>query len=456
MAGLSRQKRQEGDQVVAKMILGREIVARVLQTKNVRPFIDAGLTLDFMADTMNPAFAAVFTGQDIDAWTDILRYFQKYSKVMDESYFRRSYPSESYRLIEPHFDDRELVDMARQAISMFETQVGTTEAQRYVEAGDPRKAAEIMMATARKVLHQQSEAALSVTWDREDFDIKTRTSMVREPGPAFGIEELDKHWPGSQPGQLISLIGRAKAGKTTFLLQSAYNAWYGRKGYYGFEDLEPRRVMFISTEVPEEDIRDMLVCYGAGVNPAPYIASTRDYRLSPADEQKVHAWWDKEMRDAAEAFCIIQPISKFTMFDLEYEVEKFEPDIVYIDGFYFLTDATTGRTPGSSWEAHDNLARDLKNLAMRERFPVWVTHQAREKQLGKAGGGFDDVAMMGGTGLRMASDLVFTFDKGDDRVVTIKNTAARRGYLPTIKGEWDWDEFTFQAYEAQEDDDDEY
>lgn len=437
------------------MILGREIIARVLQTKNIRPYLDAHLDIEFMSDQLNPAYAAVFTGQDIDAWTTILRHYEKYNKVMDVTLFRRSYPPESYRLVDPSFDDRELVDLAKQAVSMFDTQVGTTEAQRYVEAGDPVKAAEIMLATAKKVLNQQAEAAISVAWDRQDYDLESRLTVVREAGPGFGIEELDKNFAGSQPGQLYSLIGRKKAGKSTFLLQSAYHAWYGRKEFAGQEALEPRRVMFISFEIPEEDIRDMLLCYGAGVNPGPYLSSTKNFRLSSADEAKLRDFWKREMSDgAAEAFNVVQPISTFTTNSLEYEVEKFEPDIIYIDGFYFMTDHITGNSPGSNAFAHDNLARELKNLAMRERIPVWVTHQAREKQLGAPGGGFHDTAMMGGTGLGMASDMVFTIDKGDDHVVTIKNTAARRGYLPTISGEWDYDNFEFRAYTKEDDDDD--
>lgn len=442
---------------MAKMILGREIVARVLKTKDIRPYLNAGMDIAFMSDTMHPAYAAVFTGQDIDAWTTILRHYEKYSKVMDEGLFRRSYPPESYRLVEPNFDDRELVDLAKQAISMFETQVGTVEAQRFVEANDPVAAAEVMLATARKVLHQQAEAAISVAWDRSDYDLEERLTVVREAGPGFGIEELDKNWAGSQAGHLVSLIGRKKAGKSTFLLQSAYHAWYGRKEFADQEGLEPRRVMFVSFEIPEEDIRDMLLCYGAGVNPGPYLASTKNFRLKDSEEARLREFWKNEVSaGAAEAFSVVQPISRFTINELEYEVEKFEPDIVYIDGFYFMTDHITGNSPGSNAFAHDNLARELKNLAMRDRIPVWVTHQAREKQLGAPGGGFHDTAMMGGTGLGMASDMVFTIDKGEDHVVTIKNTAARRGYLPTIKGEWDYDVFEFRAYGPVEDDDDDY
>lgn len=438
---------------MATMILGREIIARTLKTGNIRPYLDMGLDLEFMQDALNPAYASVFQGQDIDAWTTILRHYEKYGKVMETSLFRKSYPPENYRLVESSFDDRELTDLARDAIGMYETQVGTTEAQRFLEAGDSKRAAEIMLEAARKVLYKQAQAAITVTWDRKDFDLEERLNLRRENAPGFGIDELDRQFPGFQRGQLITFLGRAKAGKTTFMLQSAFHAWHGKKGFG--KDVEAKRVLFVSTEVPEEDIRAMLTCYGAGVNPAPYIASTDDCHLSEEDKDKIRTWWKSEMsEDAAEAFAVVQPMGKFTISDLEYEIEKFEPDIVYVDGFYFLTDSSTGSSPGSNAFAHDNLARELKNLAMRERIPVLVSHQAREKQLGKAGGGLDDISMMGGTGLRMASDMVFTFDKGEDRVVTIKNTAARRGYVTTVKGEWDWEEFQFSAYEAEDDDED--
>jgi hypothetical protein len=441
---------------VATLILGREIVSRILSGKNIRPYLDAGMDLEFMQDDKNPAYASVFQGQDIDAYRYLLRYYAEYGKVPELSLFRRSFPVESYRVVESGFDDRELTDLASDSLALYETEVGTTRAQAYWEAGDAKTAAEIMMAAARKVLFHQAKAALTVPWDRKDYDLEERLSAVRPQAPGFGIEALDDQFPGFQRGQLITFVGRAKAGKTTFALQSAYWAWFGKKSLSKSKSLEPKRVLFVSIEVPEQDVRDILTCYGAGVNPAPFLASTDDYRLSREDAAKVRDFWEKEMATATESFVVVQPVAKFTMADLEYEIEKAEPDMVFIDGFYFMTDETTGRTPGSSWEAHDNLARDLKSLAMRARIPVIVTHQAREKQLGKAGGGFDDIAMMGGTGLRMASDMVFTFDKDELGVVTIKNTAARRGYVKTVKGEWDWDAFTFIAYAAGDEDETDY
>lgn len=439
---------------MATLILGREIVSRVLSTKNIRPYVEMGMDEDFMADDMNPAYAAVFQGQDIDAYLWLLRYYRDYKKVPETSLFRKNFPSETYRIVDSRFDDLELTDLAREAWNHYETEVATTEAQRLLEGGRSRQAAEIMLATARKVLQQQAQKSLVMTWDRKDYDINDRLNRRLRPAPGWGVIEIDKQFIGFQDGELYAILGRAKSNKTTFLLQAAYTAWMGRKGIT-MPDVTPRRVLFVSFEVTEEGIRDRLTCYGAGVNPRNFLASTEDRHVSDEESLKIESWWKHEMKDAVGSFEVVQPIGKFTVEDLYYEVEKFEPDIVFIDGLYFMTDSITGRSPGSHWEAMDNISRDLKNLAMKHRLPVIVTHQLREKQLGKAGGGVDDIAMMGGTGLRMTAFATWTLDKGDDQLITIKNTANRSEWLPTVCGEWNWDEFRFDAYET-EDDEEEY
>lgn len=438
---------------MAQLILGREIVSKILRSKNIRPYLDSGFDLEFMRDDSHPAYASVFTGQDIDAYTYILKHYQDYGKVPEISQFRQSFPPEAYRVVESSFQDRELTDMALKSVAMFSSEVGTVEAQRLIEGGDPVAAARIMMDTARKVLYQQASRAQVRAWDTKETDIEERLKRRLLPAPGFGIDAIDDHFTGFQNGELYTILGRAKSTKTTIAIQMAYHAWFGRKK---FDDtrVEPKRVLFVSFEVNEEGIRDRLTCYGAGVNPSGFLTSTRDRHATPEQEEKIRSFWKREMASASESLLVVQPVSRFTQADLDYEIEKFEPDIVIIDGFYFMTDQETGGTPGANWYAHDNLARDLKAMAMRLRIPVIVTHQVREKQLGKAGGGIDDGAMMGGTGLRMASFAVFTLDMGDDKVLTIKNTANRGEWVPTVKGEWDWDNFCFTGYTAKDDDDD--
>lgn len=431
------------------LILGREIVAEALRTGDARPYLDAGMTLDWMRDQMHPAWAAVFSGQDIDAWLVILRHQEKFGRVPDLSVFRASFPEGTYDLPQSRSTAGELTSLALDAVAAYETEVGNTEAGRWIDAGEPVTAAEIMLATARKVLSAQTRGAVRRAWDSPAYDLRERLAVVVRRGPGTGIPALDEQFSGYQDGQLITLLGRAKAGKTSFLIASAFSAWTGKTFMPGSvrAGIEPRRVMFVSTEIPEEGIRDRLTAYGAGINPSPFLASTEDYRASPEQEKRLLEFWESSVApEAANEFTVIQPTGKYGVAEIETDAESCEPGIIFIDGFYFLTDPSTGRM-GAHWEAHDNLARGLKALAMRLDIPVVITHQVREKQLGSAGGGIDDAAMMGGTGLRMASDLVLGIDKGKDGIVTVNCTASRNEYLKTVRGEWDWDTYRFRVHE---------
>jgi hypothetical protein len=154
-----------------------------------------------------------------------------------------------------------------------------------------------------------------------------------------------------------------------------------------------------------------------------------------------------------EAFRIVQPTGRYTVSDLEVEVERYRPEVVYIDGFYFMTDQETGKS-GGQWEGHDNLANDLKTFAMNHMIPVVISHQVREKQLvGKKGKGIDDGAMMGGTAIIMFADLVLGVDAAEDGVRTLSCTRSRLKYLSTIHGTWDWSTCTFTEQAAPVDED---
>lgn len=430
--------------------IGREIVAEALRSGDAKPYVEAGLDLEFMRNHLEPAYAAVFTGQDIDAWTQILRYQKEHKHVPDIKLFRQSFPDGTYDLPVSRTTCAELVSLALGAIGQYHTEVGNSEAARYIDAGDPEGAAEIMLATARKVLRQTQKSAIRRSWDSQSYDLEQRLKVRVPRGPGFGIPELDDQFPGFQNGQLITLLGRAKANKTTFLIASAFHAWMGKNVMPGSKaiPIDSRRVMFVTTEITEDGIRDRLTAYGAGVNPSRLLASTEDHHVTTEDEKKLRAFWKRDVAPYADdAFQVVQPYGKYTVADIEMDAESAEPGIIFIDGFYFLTDPATGRM-GAHWEAHDNLARDLKALAMRLNVPVVVTHQVREKQLGKAGGGIEDGAMMGGTGLRMASDLLFGLDKDENGIITINNTASRSSYLRTLQGEWDWENFRFVVTET--------
>lgn len=365
--------------------------------------------------------------------------------------FRLSFPEGTYALQPSRITAPELVSMARAAVNQYEAEVGSTEAARYIRAGDPLGAAEIMLATARRVLSSQVQRSIQADWDDPEFDISARLDVVVERGPGTGVKEIDRQIVGFQPGQLITYLGRAKAGKSTFLMVSAFYAWMGRtftRDSEEAEDIEPRRVLFVTTEMPYEDIRDTLTAYGAHVNPGPFLASTKDYRPSEDDARAIRRFWRDDIKPyQGGSLKVVQPAGTYTIADLEAAASQFDPGIIYVDGFYFLYDPETKKF-GSNWEAQDRLANQMKALAMKLRVPIVVSHQVREKQLDKKKGkGIDDGAMMGGSALRMASDMVLGFDKDDEGYVAINNTASRRVYFDQIRGSWDWDRFQFDVEE---------
>ena len=113
---------------------------------------------------------------------------------------------------------------------------------------------------------------------------------------------------------------------------------------------------------------------------------------------------------------------------------------------------TETKKSGGSWEGHDNLAKDMKYLAMKRKIVMVTSTQVRGKQLSGKAKAIDNDAMMGGTSLAMWSTMVLgvNIDDSDHEVHTINNTASRMGYLPTVQGIWDWDTCTFEVIEDDE------
>ena len=183
---------------LSTFVIGREIVSEALRSGDARPYLEAGLTLGFMRDAMHPAYAAVFTGQDIDAWLESFATRERTARFAIEL-FRRSFPAQSYALTRDPVRLSELVPCRADAIEQFETEVGSSEASRYIDAGDPVTAARIMLETAQRVLMQQAETGIRQVWDDPDYDIDARIRLRISRGPGFGIPALDDQFPGFQP-----------------------------------------------------------------------------------------------------------------------------------------------------------------------------------------------------------------------------------------------------------------
>lgn len=220
-------------------------------------------------------------------------------------------------------------------------------------------------------------------------------------------------------------------------LLSALEAW--KAGY---------TVLFFSVEMDTSILRQRLMCLGAHVSPSRMRRGT----LSTSDKDKVRQF-DKLLAESENGeeprFFISQKKSLITLDDVEEEINQYNPNVVYIDGFSFMVDRRTGRMT-DDWQANENVAAELKALTMEEEITIFVNTQVQEKQH-HSRFGIEARTIAGGTGLLKASDLIIGLDKDTDtRELTVNCVRSRFEDFDSVVMEIDWDTMEFIVIEPGE------
>lgn len=420
---------------------GEEILATVLdQPETLRTLVEARFDLTWMTGKDDLSRAAIFDEESAEAYKFILRHWDNRHAVPTRAYFAKNFPA--LKVPAPSFTPEELLDVAAQERKRAQLEIRGADFIDLFDAGKYDEAEQLMEDTVRLLRWQRSNPSVHLTLDSEDYDVEDKFSRTETAGIRTGHPTIDGAFAGFQPGQLIVYLGRSKAMKTTHAIKSALAA---------HED--GKCVMFVSVEITADSIADRFDCCSAGVDMNDYLRG----RLTEKQEEKLLQMQEKRGLDGR--LHVLQPTGAYTITDLESDIDRYEPDYVVVDGFYFLIDHITGKS-GANWEGNDNLSREIQEVTLRRNITTLVTMQIREKQAraGKKGGGFDDNSIVGGTGLTMACFYMFTLDYDPDtKINTMTNTRARTGYLPTLRGTWAWGRFEFDPagddWDEEEEDD---
>jgi len=99
-----------------------------------------------------------------------------------------------------------------------------------------------------------------------------------------------------------------------------------------------------------------------------------------------------------------------TIDSLRARVEKFEPDLLVVDGFYLMRDARSGKKD-RDWKTVGNVSADIKELALEMDLPIIGTCQAnRAAAQNKGGSDLSDIAFADAIG--QDADIVMQVVKG--------------------------------------------
>lgn len=233
-------------------------------------------------------------------------------------------------------------------------------------------------------------------------------------GMPFPWDPLNVATGGLQPGTLNVIYAPSKNGKT----------WIGLEvGCVHPFEAANARVLVVSNEMPVSQVWRRILArmcrleYGQ-VTGGSLPLDARDEcfdHLNALQETQI-ANMRKGLTKGYRDIRVVFGGSDATCTSIRNEIDRFEPDIVFIDGLYLMADDRQGGRRDNGWKTIANITQDLKALAAECNVPVVGTTQSnREGVKRKAGAEMDSYADIGfGLGAIQDADLVMRLQKIKD------------------------------------------
>jgi hypothetical protein len=98
-----------------------------------------------------------------------------------------------------------------------------------------------------------------------------------------------------------------------------------------------------------------------------------------------------------------------TVEDLIAAAERFQPDLIVVDGFYLMKDGRSGQRT-ADWKQISHISQDLKAMAQFVGCPVIGTTQANRANAKEPSGDLDDLSFADGIG--QDADIAFRVFRG--------------------------------------------
>jgi len=341
------------------MNVEEQLISSLLLTGDMEKVQKAGLEANQFLDPENRR-----------AYEWLLTFKEKYSEVPTPEVFLVEFPDyeivqaddisapDDYLVDQLHTQYRRLV--VEMAISAADTALGDDDIDGAIAAAAKiQAAAEIAKPSCNVNI-------IATRYDRlERYKLaSTQDGLLGIP---TGLDFLDAATLGLQPGQSIVITGLAKSCKTTLLLGLARAVWRAGK-----------LPLVVSFEMPERQLSERLDGFWAGINPR----RLQTGNLSEAEWAKLEATF-LGFEDAHPFVVVEDRASAMTLSGLRAKVEQVKPDVLFIDGVYFLTDEISRETQTPI--ALTNISRGIKQLAMSASITTVSTTQALVGKSGRRG-----------------------------------------------------------------------
>ena len=258
-------------------------------------------------------------------------------------------------------------------------------------------------------------------------------------GIPTGFPSLDRLTSGLQGGQLITLAGEPKAGKSSMALAMASHAH--DQGYVP---------LLFSFEMSNEEQYTRHDALRAHIN----LTALLHGKITDKEKRRLRELME-EMQDLPPFILSESAGAATTVSSIAAQIERHEPDVVFIDGVYLMMDEQ-GEKAGSP-QALTNITRSLKRLAQRRDVPIVDTTQVLTWKLNRRKGMSGD--SIGYTSSFIQdSDLVLGVENTDDEQLKKFRVVLARNAPHLVFGvRYDWESGVIEeladAFDDEEDDD---
>lgn len=335
-----------------------EVISYIALEGDLLTVTNAGITADHFLDPDNRR-----------VFVDILSFQRDFNEAPTAEVILRDHPNFTF-VQESSGPVAYLVRQLQKARIETLVELGMGAAGQAMDKDGPQAALSVL-----RVLQSQVALASAETLEIDyaqtgERRLETYRKARDNPGEMLGIPTgfawLDKVTSGIQPQQFIVLTGLAKSCKTTVMLGMARTAFD-----YGVKPL------ILSFEMPYEEIARRLDGFRFGVNPSELLKGT----LSEREWRRLERELLKVDKDKSLIFTEDRN-GATTLSGVRAKIEKVSPDVLFIDGAYFLRDEVSGevQTP----LALTNISRGLRQLAL-SHIPVVITTQSLSHKVGARG-----------------------------------------------------------------------
>ena len=365
-----------------------------------------------------------------DLWEFIEDYYAEHRQVPSLRVIRRDFPE---------FDPTE----PEEPLSFYITEISRSRKSDILLMGveqaalllsgrhnaNPDEAAEVLQRAVTQ-MHTESSALKDVDLiasyqDRLDhYDLRARRGD-RLLGIPTGIQSIDDAVQGLQDEQLIVLFGLAKAGKSSLMLKMGIEAH--RHGSVP---------LFIGFEMSNAEQAARYDAMIAQVNHQAILRGT----LSP-EERRLYERRVRSRRNMQPFILSSDRTGAITVSGIGAKIEQYQPDVVFVDGVYLMSDEEDGR---DERQQLTNITRNLKRLAQRTRKPIVISTQALRWKtykgtLGAGSAGYS-------SSFEQDADVLLGVesDRDDDTIKRVRVLAARNARYTEAVLRWDWEHGTVE------------